>query len=58
MGWSRFDPHLPAPKVTEWSVELLAYGKFLAQIIDEWVNRDIRRFFIQRFDVTKSGLID
>jgi len=38
-------------EVTEWSVEPLAYGRFLAQIFDEWVKRDVGRYFVQQFDV-------
>ncbi|HWE85051.1 MAG TPA: anaerobic sulfatase maturase [Terracidiphilus sp.] len=38
-------------EVTEWSVEPLAYGQFLAQIFDEWVRRDVGRIFVQQFDV-------
>jgi uncharacterized protein len=38
-------------EVTEWSVEPLAYGKFLAAIFDEWVKQDVGRVFIQQFDV-------
>ena len=38
-------------EVTEWSVEPLAYGKFLAQIFDEWVKKDVGRSFVQQFDV-------
>ena len=37
--------------VTEWSVEPLAYGRFLARIFDEWVKKDVGRYFIQQFDV-------
>jgi uncharacterized protein len=37
--------------VTEWSVEPLAYGRFLSQIFDEWVKRDVGRYFVQQFDV-------
>jgi uncharacterized protein len=40
-----------AAEVTEWSVEPLAYGKFLARIFDEWVRRDVGRVFVQQFDV-------
>lgn len=39
-------------EVTEWSVEPLAYGKFLAKIFDEWVKKDVGRYFIQQFDVS------
>ena len=38
-------------EVTEWSVEPLAYGRFLAEIFDEWVKRDVGRYFVQQFDV-------
>src|ERR1700676_2233856 len=37
--------------VTEWSVEPLAYGQFLAQIFDEWVKQDVGRYYVQQFDV-------
>lgn len=40
-----------AAEVTEWSVEPLAYGQFLARIFDEWVRRDVGRIFVQQFDV-------
>ena len=40
-----------AAEVTEWSVEPLAYGRFLAQIFDEWVKKDVGRYFVQQFDV-------
>ncbi|MFP5227290.1 MAG: anaerobic sulfatase maturase [Acidobacteriota bacterium] len=42
--------HQPA-QVTEWSVEPLAYGKFLSEIFDEWVKHDVGRVFVQQFDV-------
>lgn len=38
-------------EVTEWSVEPLAYGSFLTQIFDEWVKKDVGRYFVQQFDV-------
>ena len=38
-------------EVTEWSVEPLTYGRFLAQIFDEWVKKDVGRYFVQQFDV-------
>jgi len=40
-----------AAEVTEWSVEALVYGKFLACIFDEWVKKDVGRIFVQQFDV-------
>ena len=38
-------------EVTEWSVKPLDYGKFLANIFDDWVKQDVGRIFIQQFDV-------
>jgi uncharacterized protein len=38
-------------EVTDWSVEPIAYGNFLARIFDEWVKRDVGRVFVQMFDV-------
>jgi uncharacterized protein len=38
-------------EVTDWSVEPLAYGKFLAAIFDEWVRQDVGRYYVQQFDV-------
>ncbi len=38
-------------QVSPWSVEPLQYGKFLCEIFDEWVRRDVGRYFIQTFDV-------
>ncbi len=38
-------------KVTDWSVEPLTYGRFLAKIFDEWVKQDVGRIFVQQFDV-------
>jgi uncharacterized protein len=40
-----------AAEVTDWSVEPLAYGRFLARIFDEWARRDVGRIFVQQFDV-------
>ena len=41
---------MPA-EVTDWSVEPEAYGRFLACVFDEWVKRDVGRFYVQMFDV-------
>lgn len=37
--------------VSEWSVEPLQYGKFLCAIFDEWVRKDVARYYVQIFDV-------
>jgi uncharacterized protein len=38
-------------EVSEWSVEPIQYGKFLCAIFDDWVRRDVGRYFVQIFDV-------
>ncbi len=38
-------------RVTPWSVEAVQYGKFLCTIFDEWVRRDVGRYYVQIFDV-------
>ncbi|HEY3706574.1 MAG TPA: anaerobic sulfatase-maturation protein [Terracidiphilus sp.] len=40
-----------AAEVTDWSVEPMAFGVFLARIFDEWVKQDVGRTFVQMFDV-------
>lgn len=37
--------------VAEWSVESLQYGKFLSEIFDEWVKKDVGKYFVQIFDI-------
>jgi len=56
-------PNLVAPnyteeaKVTEWSVEPEQYGNFLNTIFDEWVRKDVGRYFVQIFDVTLANWV-
>lgn len=38
-------------EVTDWSVEPHTYGTFLSRIFDEWVKKDVGRYFVQQFDV-------
>ena len=37
--------------VTDWSVRARDYGRFLCEIFDEWVRRDVGKTFVQMFDV-------
>jgi uncharacterized protein len=37
--------------VTDWSVKPENYGNFLIRIFDEWVRKDVGRYFVQIFDV-------
>jgi len=39
------------PPVTDWSVQPAQYGQFLCDIFDEWVRKDVGRYFVQMFDV-------
>ncbi len=41
--------------VTEWSVEPKQYGNFLNAIFDEWVRKDVGRYYVQIFDVTLAN---
>jgi len=38
-------------RVTDWSVEPLQFGKFLAGVFDQWVQNDVGRVYVQIFDV-------
>lgn len=40
----------PALQVTEWSVGSRAYGKFLSDVFDVWVKKDVGKIFVQHFD--------
>ena len=37
--------------VSDWSVEPLQFGRFLQEIFDDWVTRDVGQIFVQVFDV-------
>jgi uncharacterized protein len=39
-------------RVAPWSVDPLQFGQFLCGIFDEWVRRDVGRYFVQLFDVS------
>jgi uncharacterized protein len=43
--------------VTDWSVGSRDYGKFLIEIFDEWVRRDVARYYVQIFDATLANYI-
>ena len=38
--------------ISEWSVEALQFGNFLTDIFNEWVRKDVGRYFVQIFDVS------
>ncbi len=41
--------------VAEWSVEPEQYGHFLNAVFDEWVRKDVGKYFVQIFDVTLAN---
>lgn len=41
-----------AAQVAPWSVEPRQYGRFLCAIFDEWVGKDVGRYYVQLFDVS------
>ena len=42
-------------RVMPWTVPAPAYGKFMIDIFDEWVRRDIGSIFVQLFDVALNA---
>jgi len=55
---------LPAPGgiptgdvVTERSVSPTAYGRFLIEVFDEWVRRDVGSVYVQMFDSTLASFV-
>lgn len=43
--------------VTERSVGAVQFGRFLIEIFDEWVRRDVGRVFVQMFDVALAAWV-
>lgn len=37
--------------VSSWSVSASQYGRFLCEVFDEWVRKDVGQYFVQIFDV-------
>ncbi len=54
-GLSLVSPAFPGEAlVTDWSIAPEQYGRFLTDVFDEWVRRDVGRVFVQLFDSTLS----
>ncbi|MCQ2173801.1 MAG: anaerobic sulfatase maturase [Bacteroidales bacterium] len=50
---SRYMQFLPAAnKDLPWAVSAAGYGRFLIDIFDEWVKRDVGAYYVQIFDAT------
>jgi len=54
---SKVDLHAQNPnsKVTEWSVDPTSYGRFLVDVFDEWMKKDVGKIFVQMFDVALAN---
>lgn len=46
-----------AASITEWSVRPKQYGEFMSAIFDEWVSKDVGRYYVQLFDVTLANWV-
>lgn len=44
-------------RVTDRSVEPEAFGRFLIEVFDEWVRRDVGRVFVQHFDAALANWV-
>ena len=44
-------------RMASWSVEPLAYGKFMMAVFNEWVRQDVGRVFVQLFDATLANWV-
>jgi len=44
-------------KVTDWSVNGKDFGAFLTTIFDEWVRKDVGRYYVQIFDATLANYV-
>ncbi len=42
-------------KVSSWSVDPKAYGRFLISMFDEWVRQDVGKYYVQIFDVSLAN---
>ncbi len=45
-------------RVTEWSVLPEDFGRFLTTIFDEWVRKDVGRYYVQVFDVSLANWVN
>ncbi|MCF8233054.1 MAG: anaerobic sulfatase-maturation protein [Bacteroidales bacterium] len=48
-------PNTKGAQVTKWSVTPMGYGRFLSRIFDEWVTKDVGKYFVQLFDATLAN---
>lgn len=49
------NPSTPGARISPWSVDSLAFGKFMCDIFDYWVRNDVGRYFVNLFDATLAN---
>ena len=53
--------HQPSPTnpeaVSSRSVDPLGWGRFLIEVFEEWIGRDVGRVFVQSFDATLASVV-
>lgn len=49
------DPSEPGATLAPWSVSPVGFGRFLCDIFDYWVRRDVGRVFVNFFDCTLAN---
>ncbi len=47
--------HAGSARLTRWSVSPAQYGRFLVEVFDQWVRRDVGQVFVQMFEVALSA---
>lgn len=45
-------PETEGASLAPWSVSAEGYGRFLCDVFDEWVRRDVGQYYVQMFDST------
>ncbi|MEG1648514.1 MAG: anaerobic sulfatase-maturation protein [Rikenellaceae bacterium] len=41
--------------VSEWSTDPIDFGRFMCDIFDEWIKKDVGTYYVQMFDVTLAN---
>jgi uncharacterized protein len=44
-------------QIAPWNVDPIKFGEFYIQIFDEWVKKDVGRYFVQLFDATLANMV-
>ncbi len=41
--------------LSEWSISAEGYGRFMCEVYDEWIKKDVGRYYVQLFDATLAN---